>query len=42
MKSFALSLNFIVRLTATRKWPIKKFKGEGWGGLHHQLKFSEG
>ena len=24
MKSFALSLAFIVRFTATRKWPIKK------------------
>ena len=23
MKSFALSLTFIVRFTATRKWPIK-------------------
>ena len=25
MKSFALSLAFIVRFTATRKWPIERF-----------------
>ena len=36
MESFTLNLTFIMKFTATRKWPIKKKKkmfGRRWGAL---------